>query len=405
MSWPSPSPRIRDLLRQGAEIALHPPDEWIAEMHDASLGGVRMAGVADDPVLAEGTRRTNMANMLHWAAANVQHPGQRVPINFADEVLDTARDLVRRGLDEASLDAYRTATNVAWRRWMEVCFRLTSDPAELQELLEISSLSISTFIDDTVEAMSRRMAQERADLTRGTHAERRATVTLLLEGAPIPPARAEGQLGYRLTGPHLAAIVWADGVGGASQDLDVVADELAHATAVRQRLTIVASAATLWIWLPTTTIPSAQHLPDRPHVRIAFGRPGTDLDGFRRSHFQALTTQRLVAQLASPQQIARYDDVRLVSLLTTDPGAADDFVHDTLGDLPSADPDTIHTLRTWISLQCNTSRTAEHLYTHRNTVIRRLARADELLPRPLAENLVDVAAALEVLRWSPSHAG
>jgi DNA-binding PucR family transcriptional regulator len=47
----------------------------------------------------------------------------------------------------------------------------------------------------------------------------------------------------------------------------------------------------------------------------------------------------------------------------------------------------------------STSRTAERLYTHRNTVLRRLARADELLPRPLAENVVSVAAALEVLRW------
>ena len=27
------------------------------------------------------------------------------------------------------------------------------------------------------------------------------------------------------------------------------------------------------------------------------------------------------------------------------------------------------------------------------------ARADELLPRPLADNLVDIAAALELLRW------
>ena len=47
----------------------------------------------------------------------------------------------------------------------------------------------------------------------------------------------------------------------------------------------------------------------------------------------------------------------------------------------------------------STTRTAERLYTHRNTVIRRLARADELLPRPLAENVLGVAAALETLKW------
>ena len=75
------------------------------------------------------------------------------------------------------------------------------------------------------------------------------------------------------------------------------------------------------------------------------------------------------------------------------------FVDDTLGEFAHAEAALLDTVRTWISLQCNTSRTAEALYTHRNTVIRRLARADDLLPRPLDESLLDVGVALEVLRW------
>ncbi len=33
------------------------------------------------------------------------------------------------------------------------------------------------------------------------------------------------------------------------------------------------------------------------------------------------------------------------------------------------------------------------------SIIRRLARADELLPKPMADNIVAIAAALEVLHW------
>jgi DNA-binding PucR family transcriptional regulator len=36
---------------------------------------------------------------------------------------------------------------------------------------------------------------------------------------------------------------------------------------------------------------------------------------------------------------------------------------------------------------------------HRNTLLRRLARADTLLPRPLLERSVQVAVALEAVRW------
>lgn len=59
----------------------------------------------------------------------------------------------------------------------------------------------------------------------------------------------------------------------------------------------------------------------------------------------------------------------------------------------------LETVRTYVQEQCNSSRTAELPYTHRNTVLRRLARADELLPRPLGENGVALAAALDVRHW------
>jgi DNA-binding PucR family transcriptional regulator len=53
----------------------------------------------------------------------------------------------------------------------------------------------------------------------------------------------------------------------------------------------------------------------------------------------------------------------------------------------------------FVNEQCNASRAATRLYTHRNTLLRRLTRAEQLLPRPLEENSVNVAVALDVLRW------
>ncbi|WP_073486374.1 PucR family transcriptional regulator [Streptoalloteichus hindustanus] len=400
--WPDLSPRVRELFRRAAEIALNPSAEWIERLHAAALGGERMRAVTEDPVLEAATRRANLANLLHWAAANVHNPGRRVPANVSNEVLEAARDLVRRGLDESGLDAYRTAQSVAWRRWMEICFDLTRDPAELHALLDVSALSIATFVEDTINAVSERMRDERAELRRGTHAERRAVVTLLLEGAPISRARAEAQLGYGLTGPHTALILWSTATT-ASDQLGAAADAVMRASGAAHRLTVVASAASLWVWLPVGTAPGVDELTDAlaalPDIRVALGRPGPNVEGFRRSHLDAAATQRMLTRLTSPRQVARYEDVQLVALLTAEPSQADEFLTATLGDLCHADPDTQETVATYVREQCNTTRTAERLYTHRNTVLRRLARADELLPRPLAENVVDVAAALEVLRW------
>ncbi|WP_246271734.1 PucR family transcriptional regulator [Amycolatopsis acididurans] len=361
-----------------------------------------MHAVTEDPALIAATRRSSLADVLRWALANTHHPGEPVPVIPDAEAAEIARDLVRSGIDERGLEAYRVGQNVAWQLWMEICFELTRDPIELQGLLGVSWRSITTFIDDTVAAVSAQMDIERAELGRDGQADRRAIVTLLLEGAPVTAARAEAELGYPLSRWHTAAIVWSDVASPAGQ-LETVTEAIMRIAGAARRLTVTAGASTLWIWLPVDSVPPLAELSDAlsrsPDIRVAFGRPATDVDGFRRTHFDAVATQRMLARLTSPQHVARYEDVQLVAMLANDPTGVDEFLRDTLGDLLHADTEIQRTVDTYVRERCNVSRTAERMYTHRNTVIRRLAQADELLPRGLAENVVAVAAALDVLRW------
>ena len=47
----------------------------------------------------------------------------------------------------------------------------------------------------------------------------------------------------------------------------------------------------------------------------------------------------MLTRLTSPQQVATYEDIALVALVTADSARADEFVRDTLGDLLTADAD------------------------------------------------------------------
>jgi len=402
MTWRRPSTRVRGLIRQSAQIIVNARPEWLEELDSAVLGANPI--IAADPELAAAVSRSNQANLFFWATANVRDPGAPVPPNTGPEPMTVVRELVRRGLDTFSLDAYRVGEGVAWRRLMEIAFELTSDPAELQEFLDVCSRSISEFIDTTLSAIAAQIDLERDELTRGTHAERRETVALILDGAPIARNRAEGRLGYALTGPHTGAVIWSDDPDADLARLDGAAEAFAHAAGGARFLSVLASTATRWTWVPGTvavdTDALLQSVSKMPDVRIAIGPTANGVDGFRRSHFDAITTQQLMARLHSPQQIARFTEVQLVALITADTDRAAEFVRHTLGDLESAGTELQDTVRTFVDEQCNASRAAKRLYTHRNTLLRRLARADGLLPRPLAECSVNVAVALDVLRWS-----
>ncbi|MDM2116420.1 helix-turn-helix domain-containing protein, partial [Mycobacteroides abscessus] len=120
--------------------------------------------------------------------------------------------------------------------------------------------------------------------------------------------------------------------------------------------------------------------------------------GFRRTHMDAAAAQRLLARLGSPLSVVRYEDVHLMDLLSADPASADQFVTDVLGEFQSASPVLHQTVLTYVEEALNRTSTAERLYTHRNTIDRRLARVDELLPKPFARNPIEVAAALTLLR-------
>ncbi|MFT4086671.1 MAG: PucR family transcriptional regulator, partial [Gordonia sp. (in: high G+C Gram-positive bacteria)] len=185
-----PSPAVAALIRAGVERVVDAPAEWVQEYNDAMMHGAGMSDVAADQALARVAVATNMGNLARWASANHTSPGTRVPAVVDNAATDMIHEIVRRGLDAAALDAYRTAQNVAWRRWMEICFGLTDDAALLRELLEITAVSIATFIDDTVDLLAQRIAVARAQLAGDTHAQRRAAVALLLEGAPVADARA-----------------------------------------------------------------------------------------------------------------------------------------------------------------------------------------------------------------------
>ncbi|MCW3041752.1 MAG: PucR family transcriptional regulator, partial [Solirubrobacterales bacterium] len=282
-------------------------------------------------------------------------------------------------------------------------FALTSDPAELAELLDVTARSIFTFVDETLAGIAREVTREREHLRRGTQAERLEVVSLVLSGAPIAADRASLRLGYELERTHTAAVVFTDAAEPDQGALEAGAELLARAAGVRRPLAVVASASALWTWTAAPEGPDVDALrtalAGAAPARIALGPTLPGIDGFRRSHLDALATQRLLQRVPDDVRLATYDEVQVVALATQDEQRADELVRRALGALALAPPELRETVRTYLREGCSTTRTAKALFTHRNTVVGRLARAEQLLPAPLAGRSLQVGLALEIVHW------
>lgn len=402
-SWPPPSPATAELIRAVTTEILRHPEALFAEV-DAAVLASQPPGAVADAQIADAIRTSNRANMAHWATANLADPGARVTPYTGPETLEIGREVVRRGLDDNSLEAYRVGQNVVWRHWMRTAFTLATDRGQLREMLEISARSIFTFVDDTLAKIHAEMERERAQLAGRTHTERLAIVNLILEHAPITAERASLRLRYDLNLIHVAAIVWSDVTGPRDPgELEAAAQAITRAAGAGAPLTMAASAGTLWTWfaVASPTLPEgvADALQGASGVRAALGLPAAGLDGFRTSHLQALSTHALMRRRPDGARIATFDEVRLAALAAGDETAAGEFVSAVLGELAGADPVLRETMRAYARSGFNVSRAARALYTHRNTVQGRLARAEALLPRPLAGHGLEVGLALELLHW------
>lgn len=402
--WDAPTPRVCELLRQGAEIALSAPQAWLDEIDQASMAADITRFVVDDPVLLAASRRATRACLIHWAAANIEKPGAPVAPYISADMRTNVRELVRRGATDLIFNSTRASQNAAWQLWMNIAFEQTADPKELRELLDVSARSINTFIDGTLEKVAAFMKTEREEQMRGTHVDRREWVTRIIEGASTSAKLASQRLGYSLEQAHHAAVVWSEEAETELSALEAAAQALARSTSSQQPLTVIANAGTLWVWTtggtPLDLHPLRLAIKGLPGVRMAIGSADHGIEGFRRAHLDALTAQRVLSRLHANARVVHFDMVRLVSLMSHDAEANQQFVTHTLGELATAPLPLRRALLTFLSTGCNATEAAELLHTHRNTLLRRLARAQELLPRPLEQNRVHVAAALEALSWT-----
>jgi len=401
------SPQAADLVRRIARGILDEPADLMDRVY-AAVSAAADEPLRSEPVLAAEVAASTRSNVLHWAAGIARDPAGRVPANLTPEVLGIAREAFRRGIEQTVYTTYHAGQNAVQAYWMHTAFTLSADPAVLCQVLAAGSESVAGFVDDMVAALSEQLRRERVELARSSHARRFEVVSLILDSAPITTVQASTQLGYDLSRRHTAAVLWTDPRRPDQAALAAAAGALGPATRARQVLTVVASSSSVWAWLAAAADTGAGAITAAiaayPAVRVAVGPAGAGADGFRRSHFDAVATQRLMGRRPD-LPVARFADVQLVALALADEQNAREFVARTLGTLADADRELRDTLCVYIGEQFSAARAARALYTHRNTILNRLQRAERLLPLPLAGHGLEIGVALEIAQWLGTQPG
>jgi DNA-binding PucR family transcriptional regulator len=396
------------LRRLGADLAAD--SEWIPATSRVIAEAIlrELPQLRDDEELRATTfagADSNVRQIIEILRAGAD-PSEAAPPPTA---IEHAYEYVRRGVP---VDLLLRAYQVGQATFIQVVSTAVRDsivdPDEIAEALEEVAATTLAYINTVMGDLIKRYARERDRWVRSAAAIRAQTLTTVLAGEPIDLDGAEQRLGYTLRRAHLGFVVWSPPQSASIDDmgaLERTAAEFAGTLGGSGRLIVPFGRQLIAGWVGGYDDAAPPAIPQidadaAPEARGAIGSPGTGIDGFARSHREAMQARR-VAELAGRRSgsVVAYDDVALTALASADLEHARDFVHRQLGPLAGEDDDILRltgTLRVYLEERSSPLRTAQRLGVHANTVANRIRAAQELLSDPIEERVSELLVALRL---------
>lgn len=336
--------------------------------------------------LASGSRPSILAELV------AMQEGARIPASCPDVDAEGARLAARFGVPlQTAIWVYRVGHRVQWQAWYRLVGKAVPDAALRVALHEAGSDFFFDYADTISAWVTEEYTDERDRLLRGHEQRRISVVRELLAGSEPDP----GPLDYPLTADHVGVVASGEEAPKAIADLARALD--------RRQLTLHVEDDAWWGWLGCThqstgsTAKQAARL-QLPHgVVIALGSEAHGVEGFRRTHKEALATHR-IARVRGPGMTA-YESVELEVIALEDPVRARAFVERELGEVAGAGtrPGKLReTLVAYFANGHNAAATAEALGVHEQTVGNRLAGAERLIGTAPAGRRAELELALRL---------
>jgi DNA-binding PucR family transcriptional regulator len=388
-------------------------DEVTAAIHQYLVSEI--SELRGEPQLLDLLRDSVEGNVDTVFSA-IQHG---IPIEHVEPptaALEYARRLAQRGVSaNALVRAYRLGQQTLLDVVLNEARVTDLDPQRSLDVFQQITVTTFRYIDWISQQVIAAYQSERDRWLEAQNSTRALRVRELLDAGTVDVDAMSTAIGYPLRRPHLALVIWCPETdrGDELVRMERLVRDLGETLESQGRpLFIAADKVTGWAWIPLTAnaaqnaVTRSRHFAEthQQAPSLAIGDPLPGVDGFRRSHRQALGAHTVaLAAAAHTQHIVANSDSGLsaAALLGDDLGAARAWVGEVLGPLASAtenDQRLRETLRVFLQAGSSYKAAASELNMHFNTVKYRVQRAEERRGRPIDDRL-DVEIALLLCHW------
>lgn len=363
-------------------------EDLVDHAMDAMLREVPDYFAALDPTLDVLAREATRTNLLQ-IAAGLWDEGrfQGTPKAAVDE----ARAVAQMGIPWVPFQRCYSVALATW--WEEVYHEIVTwnDKADSKDhLVLLVSRFLFAYFDLHLSALEREYSSERERTQRLHQRQRLSLIRHLLDGAPV----SEKELDYPVSAQHLAMVIWG-------RDPERTAGRLA-ALVPGRAMSVPGTGESVWLWMGArridgSVVESLRVAMPETGTFVAVGEPGPGLDGFRRSHREALGALRI--GMMTGDSVTLYRDVQLETLALHDERAARELVESVLKRLAGPDRRSQalrETLKAYFRAGQSRSSAANELGVHERTVSYRLGTIETALGHTISERRDELGLALRI---------
>ena len=362
--------------------------------------------------LLHASIESNLSTIFHMLINDIDLQSLKPPT----AAIEYAVRLAQRDIPLASLTrAYYLAQSMFLRIAMDEVEQQDLSDGRRLELVRSLANVIHSYIDWMLQRITEEYGTEHRRWWSARATTNTASILKVLRGDTVSQQSFTAETHYDLDQRHLAMVAWFDDPSGgieAQQRLDRLVRQVAALLgSPRAPLISAVDRTTAWAWasMPVARLPEKTRVSidevvgKAPFVRLSLGAIEPGVDGFRRSHQQAVGAWQVALssnRYRHAPVVADADpNVALTSILLKDQNQSVQWMTRVLGRFAGhgeANESVRETLRVFFASGQNYSRTAEITGVHRNTVRHRVARFEAEQSGAQQFDPLEVALALRI---------
>ena len=375
-----------------------------------------IAELSEDAQLMDLQAHTVAAN-VETVFASIRH---RIPIEDVvspTESLEHARRMAQRGVPaNAMVRAYRLGHQEVLNFVLDEIAASDLDPRWSLDVFKYFQTVSFGYIDWISQQVLNTYQQEYDRWVENRNSMRAQGVGAILgaDGGDVDVLTEE--IRYPLRRIHVALALWyPDGNDGDELvRMERFANHLARSLGTHEPpLFLSVDHLTAWVWLPLSAHGAANVTErirefatvqqDSPWIAMGNALPG--IDGFRRSHEQAVDVRAVAVVSGSVDRrvmAASDPGLPVATLLGDDVGSVGSWVAEILGPLASDtenDERLRETLRVFLRTGSSFKAAADEMHLHSNSIKYRVNRAISRRGTPIVDDRIEVEVALLLCHW------